>query len=520
MALKALADSSGEDQKSMVFEAIASRFCGSQIGKKTRKGSLLLLALCGWNAASAIAQPPSGGFPGGPPGTSFGGGGMMMMGGSGFGGDRGRGGDRGGDRGGGSPWGGGGFGGGSFGGGGFGGGGGGFDPSQFISRMDTNGNGSIDPEEAQGPARFMLDRMARGNPKIDLSKPIPISVITEAFQQMRSGGGGSPWGGGGPGGGGEDDAVALESATLVPGFGVKIQKSPVPGFGSSAQSFSVKVEERDLRDADERLRRFDRNSDGAIDENEYKESRWGEPLTQWDRNKDGKLTREEVASRYARRRELRDTKGQEGDKRGGNDSNRGGQNNQAEEKKGGTRPFEKQASFRITDSTGAAPRPVGVPEWFIRDDTNGDNQVSMSEFARKWDASSLEDFYKFDTNQDGYITAKECLAGVKKGYLKGSSSSGSSSSSSATASTGSGGDAAGPAAGGGAPMAAASSPSSGGSSDPNVAFAKRRIDKADKDKNGFLTPDEWSESTKFADVDKNGNGQIDIVEYVQYRKSR
>lgn len=72
-------------------------------------------------------------------------------------------------------------------------------------------------------------------------------------------------------------------------------------------------------------------------------------------------------------------------------------------------------------------------------------------------------------------------------------------------------------------MATAASPSvasSGGSSDPNVAFAKRRIDKADKDKNGFLTPDEWSESTKFQDVDKNGNGQIDIDEYVQYRKSR
>jgi Ca2+-binding EF-hand superfamily protein len=313
---------------------------------------------------------------------------------------------------------------------------------------------------------------------------------------------------------------------LVPGFGVKIQKNPVPGFGSSAQSFSVKVEERDLRDADERMRRFDRNSDGAIDESEYKESKWGEPLSQWDRNKDSKLTREEVASRYARRRELRDTKGQgqEGDKRGGNDGNRGGQNNQAEEKKGSTRPFEKQASYRITDSTGAAPRPAGVPEWFIRDDTNGDNQVSMNEFARKWDAATLEDFYKFDTNQDGYITAKECLAGVKKGYLKGSSSSGASSSSSPTASASAGGDASGSASNGtGSPMAAAaSSPaaSSGANSDPNFAFAKRRIDKADKDKNGFLTPDEWSESTKFADVDKNGNGQIDIEEYVQYRKSR
>ncbi|MFM8571173.1 MAG: hypothetical protein ACKOAU_06205, partial [Pirellula sp.] len=191
-----------------------------------------------------------------PPGMSFGGGGppMMIMG----GGDKGDRGDRG-DRGRGS-WGGGGFsggfGGGGFSGGGFSGGfgGGGFDPSSFISRMDTNGNGSIDPEEAQGPARFMLDRMARNNPKIDLSKPIPISVITESFQAMRSGS--SPWGGGSWGGswGGEnsDESVGGSSGgSLVPGFGVKIDRSPVPGFGASGKTPPTKVEDQDLRDAEE-----------------------------------------------------------------------------------------------------------------------------------------------------------------------------------------------------------------------------------------------------------------------------
>ncbi|MFN7795118.1 MAG: EF-hand domain-containing protein, partial [Planctomycetota bacterium] len=77
----------------------------------------------------AFAQPPGMSFgPGGP--------GMMIMGGGGE-----RGSDRGGDRGRGG-W--------SGGSGGFSGGfgGGGFDPSSFITRMDTNGNGSIDPEEA------------------------------------------------------------------------------------------------------------------------------------------------------------------------------------------------------------------------------------------------------------------------------------------------------------------------------------------------------------------------------------
>ena len=147
----------------------------------TQKTSFYAFLFGSLLTTTAFAQPP-GGFGGGPPGgMSFGGGppgGMSFGGGRGDrgGGDRG-GGDRGGDR-----------------------GGGGFDPSSFLTRMDANGNGMLDPEEAQGPARFMLDRMARDNPNIDLSKPIPMSTLTEALQRMRSGGSsssGSPMGGGG-----------------------------------------------------------------------------------------------------------------------------------------------------------------------------------------------------------------------------------------------------------------------------------------------------------------------------------
>lgn len=423
----------------------------------------------------------------------------MMMG--GFGGDRGRdGGGRDGGRGG--------WGGGSSGGGGFGGGG--FDPSQFISRMDTNGNGSIDPEEAQGPARFMLDRMARSNPKIDLTKPIPISVITESFQQMRSGGMS------GPGGDMGDESVEIAASTLVPTFGIKIDKTPVPGFGAAGATMSIKVEERDLRDADERMRRYDRNTDGMLDENEVKEARWNEPLSQWDRNKDGKLSRQEVASRYARRRDMKET--QESRQRSPEDPRNRAPTATAEEPKLAAHPFEKQASFRIGDSTGSVVRPSGLPEWFIRDDINNDNQVSMNEFARKWDESTLEDFSKFDTNQDGYITPKEVLAGVRKGYQKGSSSG----SSSASSTTDSAKETAGNTGVAKAASGATASSSSAGSLDADWReWSKKRIAKADKDKNGFLTPDEFKDSSgKFGDVDKDGNGQVDLDEYTEFKKSR
>jgi hypothetical protein len=52
-------------------------------------------------------------------------------------------------------------------------------------------------------------------------------------------------------------------------------------------------------------------------------------------------------------------------------------------------------------------------------------------------------------------------------------------------------------------------------------FAKKSIDKADKDKNGFLTPDEFKSSgATFADVDTDKNGKIDLDEYALFRAKR
>ena len=196
-------------------------------------------------------------FGGGPPGGMSFGGGRGDRG----GGDRG-GGDRGGDR-----------------------GGGGFDPSSFLTRMDANGNGMLDPEEAQGPARFMLDRMARDNPNIDLSKPIPMSTLTEAFQRMRSGGSsssGSPMGGGGD----DDFIMTPEKSSLVPGFSTKVTVIPVPGFGVSGEAKNVPVEESDLREAESRLRSYDKNNDKMLDESELKEWRSSDPPLSYDTRED------------------------------------------------------------------------------------------------------------------------------------------------------------------------------------------------------------------------------------------
>ena len=61
--------------------------------------------------------------------------------------------------------------------------------SDFISRMDTNGNGNLDPDE-QGRLRPLLERISsarrdRGSSSLDLSRPIPISRLTEEMNRMR-----------------------------------------------------------------------------------------------------------------------------------------------------------------------------------------------------------------------------------------------------------------------------------------------------------------------------------------------
>jgi len=453
-----------------------------------------------WFAPSIEAQPPMGMFPGGPGGPGG------APGGSPWGG---RGGDRGGMR------------------MEFGGGGGGFDPSSFISRMDRNGNGNIDPDEMEGPARFMLERMARNNPNIDMSKPIPITAITEAMSAFRrdrgegGGGWGGSWGGDSPwGGNGGEESMTIEERVLVPGFGVKKELVPVPGFGSNPFKFNVKVEEQDLRDAGERVQRYDRNRDGTLDANELREGRWGDDPMTFDQNGDGKLTREELAVRSAKRRQ-NSTSSASNQRDNRSQSSTMQQPRQDAEKEKVPDLFEKITSYRMADKDGNPKRPAGLPEWFVRKDIDFDNQVSMKEFASKWTDDVIEDFSRADTNGDGLITTRECLAAVKRGYIPGTSGSdSSSSSSSSTSSSSSSGD-------------TVSSSSSGSSSKPTSSgssadarmreWVAKKIKSYDKNSDGKLDVDElraYDAKADFTAIDTNKDGLADVEELAAARSRK
>jgi len=410
---------------------------------------------------------------------------------------------------------GGGFPGGSRGGGGERGGGGGFNPVDMLSRFDRNNNKMIDPEEAEGPARFFLERLAQSNPKIDLSRPVPIDTLTKEIEKMR---GGMPE---------QESGGPAKPELLVPDFSVEAAPAMVEGFGSTSAQFNVKVEERDLKEAEERIRRFDKNSDGILSKEELEGNRWGDDPLQFDRNGDGKLTKSEMAVRYAKRRT--DEQAAQSNQQGGNNRRGGmfggapGMMAQGGQAGGWSRPetanarpekaeaksrFGEAKSYRMKSVKEKTDGTKGLPDWFARSDANGDGQVLLSEYSSSPSAESLAEFKKFDLNGDYIIVARECLAAVKDGAASSQTSSPSVVSASSPAS---------PAAG-----AAAAASASGGSPDnAQVEWAKKQIAKYDKNADGKLTVDEWNNMIVKPDgADANGDGAITIEEYAAFRSKK
>jgi len=69
---------------------------------------------------------------------------------------------------------------------------------------------------------------------------------------------------------------------------------------------------------------------------------------------------------------------------------------------------ERRRTYRFTPP--AERLPEGLPSWFQSRDSNGDGQVSMSEYSRQWSRRTVDEFRRYDLNDDGIITPKEAAA--------------------------------------------------------------------------------------------------------------
>ena len=166
-----------------------------------------------------------------------------------------------------------------------------FRSRESLEKLDRNQNGEIDPEEITPLARPYLERLAKSR-RMSMGRAYDIERWQEAarvYFALQNGVSGA--------------YISPESEATVKSFVPDPETELVPEFGLPAVKFPYI--QADLDEADRTLRRSDRNRDGYIDHAESERAVWThrQPFEE-DLNKDDRLSRLELAQRYARRRLL------------------------------------------------------------------------------------------------------------------------------------------------------------------------------------------------------------------------
>jgi hypothetical protein len=143
------------------------------------------------------------------------------------------------------------------------------------------------------------------------------------------------------------------------------------------------------------LRQYDTNKNGVLEKDE-----WMQMKSNWrdaDTNGDGIITLDELAVKmggFSRSRSA--------------SSSTSSGSSVAAVSGGSSGSSTSKRSYRFLSPQERLPR--GLPDWFLRKDTDGDGQVTMAEYSRGgWSDSMAEEFAKYDRNGDGIITPEECL---------------------------------------------------------------------------------------------------------------
>jgi hypothetical protein len=505
--------------------------------------------------------------------------------------------------------------------------------------LDANGNGSIEPSEIPAQMRPFIEGRLR-DAGIDLSRPIPLSRLEDLRRSREEGSDPS---------GSDDPAMDIEEG--VPGFGEEIVLDLVLGFGNGSDTAAKPIEKKydanAIAQADDMLRRYDRNGNKMLDREEWGGVPWRSNPADADKNRDGRLNREELAARAAnsndrdRNRGDRDSDGggDRGDRgRGGflgeggpggflammggstlrrydqngngvlerdewsqmrgdpsaADKNKDGKITEQElsewlpeqgrnggggrggfgmffgggDESGGGRgawgnrgdgggesrgssssdsqdgkgdEAEKPKSYRLkSTSERIAEKFKDLPSWFSGKDSDGDGQVSMSEYASTWTNSTANQFSRLDHNGDGVITPSEALSDGDSNSSREDSRAERFSSRNgrrgdypsretvavstpetngeSEASTSTGESAVSPPAEAADSTPPADEPADASPANPRVIkYVDGLISKYDSNKNGVLEPSEWSEmGGSMKDADRNGDNRITKDELIRH----
>jgi len=199
---------------------------------------------------------------------------------------------------------------------------------RMLERLDSNGNGMVEPNEVPPPARRFFDRFAQ-EAGLSADQPIPVRGAGDSSRPS-PGGAKSPSHADRPREAGRSTSDPLQSVDpypRVPRFG----NGDVPRFGVSPASLQGKVvdlekryDRRILDAVDRTLQRYDTNNTGMLEYDEWMNVQWRKDPRESDLDHDGQLTKAELAERYQRGEsdEKSDTDSPRGGSRGGRSGNR------------------------------------------------------------------------------------------------------------------------------------------------------------------------------------------------------
>ena len=323
---------------------------------------------------------------------------------------------------------------------------------ESLEKLDRNNDGVIDPDEITPLARPYLEQLSRSgsrNVRIDLDRPNEISKLQEIARRYHAVRNGAT----------EDVRIRVDRTGKDSVLPIRPQDDQplVPEFGLAEVKFPYTQDDLDF--ADRTMRSHDENDDGYIDRDESTRHEWTHrnPFAD-DLNKDDRLSRLELAQRYARRRLLdrwsHEFRKKDWRTRGQADSSRdrdrrsddsrwwreGGSDywltasllGRFDSNKNGKLEKEEAAELEMstvridTDRDGDLSREElfayikeqqneaggseGLPEWFYELDVNQDRQIAMHEFATEWTDEKLAEFEALDRSGDGLLTAAEVTA--------------------------------------------------------------------------------------------------------------
>ena len=332
------------------------------------------------------------------------------------------------------------------------------DLRETLDRMDRNQNQYLDPEEITTFSRAYLEQVSNSGSsrtRLDLDKPIPITYLMraiQAYQAVRNGA--------------NSVRVQVENERKfgVQPFGTREEEPMIPGFGFGELRYQYA--QADLDFADRTMRTHDENKDGFIDLKEAARHEWThrEPFYD-DLNNDNRLSRLEMAQRYARRRLLEKSSGnlykqawRKGEFREKNEKKQGKRSEEDRSmwwRSGGSDywlaaslmgrfDYNKNGTLEkneikdvgvptvfldadkdnvvtrdelfiylkgVQDKAGGSAE--GPPDWFNELDVDGDGQLTIPEFAEELSQQRMREFEAQDTNGDGLLTASE-VTGAKQ----------------------------------------------------------------------------------------------------------